>query len=392
MIKKGFLSLCIAFALFTGFIFFPNAWIKAWISDEDVEQAKTNMSPLVFQGTYLQERMLQEPNSMPLYGSSELNRFDPFHPYNYARATEAPYSTFMVGRGGMQSITHFLNFAAQEKNLKDKKVVFIISPQWFTAKGMGEFHFSPNYSMLQAYDLAFNDEMDANLRKRAMERLLEFDTVKRDRLLKTMYQYQMSNGKKNPITGRMAMIAGRFHKELLEKKDLYYSLFPRKGHKLKSNDTLIANQTFDQQVQAAEAYGKKRVSNDYMIENRAYQRLVNANFSKFKGMRKKEDYTKSPEYEDFQLVIDVLKDAGAKPLFVSIPVNGYWYDYNGYPEERRHQYYDKMAQVLKDADVSYVDFTDHEYDPYFIMDTIHIAWKGWVYLDREMDHHWAQSK
>ena len=64
---------------------------------------------------------------------------------------------------------------------------------------MGEFHFSPNYSMLHAYDLAFNQEMDANLRKRAMERLLEFDTVKRDRLLKTMYQYQMSNGKENQL-------------------------------------------------------------------------------------------------------------------------------------------------------------------------------------------------
>ncbi len=75
----------------------------------------------MFQGMYLQERMLQESNSMPLYGSSELNRFDPFHPYNYVRATDAPYSTFMIGRGGMQSITHFLNFAAQEKNLKDKK-------------------------------------------------------------------------------------------------------------------------------------------------------------------------------------------------------------------------------------------------------------------------------
>ncbi|KAB0444462.1 D-alanyl-lipoteichoic acid biosynthesis protein DltD [Lysinibacillus fusiformis] len=391
MIKKGFLSLFIALALFSGFVFFPNSWIKAWISEDDVEQAKTNMSPLVFQGTYLQERMLQEPTSMPLYGSSELNRFDPFHPYNYARATDAPYTTFMIGRGGMQSITHFLNFAAQEKNLEGKKLVFIISPQWFTEKGMGEFHFSPNYSMLHAYDLAFNRDMDANLRKQAMERLLEFDTVERDRLLKTMYQYQMSNGKKHPVTGRMAMVAGRFHKELLEKKDLYYSLFPRKGHSLKNNDKLVVDQSFEQQIQHAEAYGEKRVSNEYMIENRAYKRLVNANFSKFKNMRKHEDYTKSPEYKDFQLVMDVLKDAGAKPLFVSIPVNGYWYDYNGYPKERRQQYYEKMAQLLKDANVDYVDFTDHEYDPYFIMDTIHIGWKGWVYLDQSMDKYWAQQ-
>lgn len=108
-------------------------------------------------------------------------------------------------------------------------------------------------------------------------------------------------------------------------------------------------------------------------------------------MRKHEDYTESPEYKDFQLVMDVLKDAGAKPLFVSIPVNGYWYDYNGYSKERRQQYYEKMAQLLKDANVDYVDFTDHEYDPYFIMDTIHIGWKGWVYLDQNMDKYWAQQ-
>ena len=391
MIKKGFLSLFIAFVLFAVFVFFPNSWIKAWISDEDVEQAKTNMSPLVFQGMYLQERMLQEPNSMPLYGSSELNRFDPFHPYNYARATNAPYSTFMIGRGGMQSITHFLNFAAQEKNLKDKKIVFIVSPQWFTKKGMGELHFSPNYSMLHAYDLAYNKDIDVKLRNRAMERLLEFETVNRDQLLRTIYQYQLSNGKERPIVGRLAMLAGHFQKALLEKKDLYYSLFPRESHKLKSNDKLVANQTFEQQLKNAEKYGKKRVTNDLMIENKFYKRLVNADLTKFKRSRKNEDYTVSPEYEDFQLVIDILKDAGAKPLFISIPVNGYWYDYNEYPQERRQKYYEKMEQVLTNANVPYVNFSDHEYDPYFIMDTIHIAWKGWVYVDQELDNYWTQS-
>lgn len=128
-----------------------------------------------------------------------------------------------------------------------------------------------------------------------------------------------------------------------------------------------------------------------MIENKFYKRLVNADLTKFKGSRKNEDYTVSPEYEDFQLVIDILKDAGAKPLFISIPVNGYWYDYNEYPQERRQKYYEKMEQVLTNANVPYVNFSDHEYDPYFIMDTIHIAWKGWVYVDQELDNYWTQS-
>ncbi|MED0819055.1 D-alanyl-lipoteichoic acid biosynthesis protein DltD, partial [Bacillus paranthracis] len=26
----------------------------------------------------------------------------------------------------------------------------------------------------------------------------------------------------------------------------------------------------------------------------------------------------------------------------------------------------------------------HEYDKYFLKDTIHIGWKGWVYFDEEI--------
>ncbi|XYJ24239.1 D-alanyl-lipoteichoic acid biosynthesis protein DltD [Bacillus velezensis] len=31
------------------------------------------------------------------------------------------------------------------------------------------------------------------------------------------------------------------------------------------------------------------------------------------------------------------------------------------------------------------DLSGHEYDPYFMKDTIHIAWKGWVYVDKAME-------
>ena len=33
---------------------------------------------------------------------------------------------------------------------------------------------------------------------------------------------------------------------------------------------------------------------------------------------------------------------------------------------------------------TYADYSEHEYDPYFMRDTIHIGWKGWVYLDEDM--------
>jgi D-alanine transfer protein len=93
-------------------------------------------------------------------------------------------------------------------------------------------------------------------------------------------------------------------------------------------------------------------------------------------------YGKSPEYNDFQLVLDLLKQSGADPLFISVPVNGKWYDYTGFPKEGRTAYYARIKKQIESEGFQIADFSNHEYDPYFMKDTIHIGWKGWVYTDK----------
>jgi len=392
MKKITFIPLLVAVVLFLVFLFFPNKILEKWISDEQVETAKTEMNPLVYQGSYMQSRMLHEKNIMPIFGSSELVRFDPFHPYNYTKAADTPYSTYLVGRGGTQSITHYLNIVEQEKNLKGKKVVFIISPQWFVKEGMDEFHFSPNYSMLQAYDLAFNKGIDRDLQKKGMERLLQFDTVKRDPILRSMYEYELSDHKEYKIIGRAAKVVGKLTRDLQYKKDLYYSLFiGRDPRNLKADDSLVRGKTMDEQIAAAEQYGEARVNNEFGITEKYYHKKIEPKLDELKGYKKDEEYTDSPEYGDLKLVMDAFKSVGAKPLFVSIPLNAKWYDYAEFDKERRDAYYEKMNTVLEEEGVPYVDFTNHENDPYFLTDTLHIGWKGWVYLDHAMDDYWEHK-
>jgi len=45
-------------------------------------------------------------------------------------------------------------------------------------------------------------------------------------------------------------------------------------------------------------------------------------------------------------MLDILKEAGAKPLFVIIPVNGAYYDYTGFPSKRTA----RLLQSYKTAD------------------------------------------
>lgn len=386
MKKITFIPLFVAVVLFLVFLFFPNKLLEKMISDKQVETAKTEMNPLIFQGNYMQSRMLEKPNTMPIYGSSELVRFDPFHPYNYTKAANTPYETYLVGRGGTQSLTHFLNIAENKENLRGKKTVFIISPQWFVKEGLDEFHFSPNYSMLQSYDLALNQTMDEELRKRGMERMLQFDTVQRDAVLRMMYEYEISNHEEHKYLGKVAMKVGSATRYLQHKKDLYYSLFiGKEPRNLKAQPELVANQTFEEQIENAERYGEQRVNNEFGISTNYYNKKIEPKLTALKGYKKQEHYNESPEYDDLKLVMDAFDDAGAEALFVSIPLNAAWYDYAEFDEERRHEYYSTMNEFLVQSGKAYVDFSAHERDPYFLTDTLHIGWKGWVYLDREMD-------
>lgn len=58
-----------------------------------------------------------------------------------------------------------------------------------------------------------------------------------------------------------------------------------------------------------------------------------------------------------------------------MPVNGPWYDYAGFPKERRDVYYNKVRDQVEKAGYPVVDFSSHEYDKYFLKDTIHLGRK-----------------
>lgn len=79
--------------------------------------------------------------------------------------------------------------------------------------------------------------------------------------------------------------------------------------------------------------------------------------------------------------MDVCRETDITPLIVSIPVNGRWYDWTGFPKEDREGYYKNIREICQEYQVELADFSDKEYEPYFLKDIMHLGWKGWVYLD-----------
>jgi D-alanine transfer protein len=381
MKKALFSPIIIAFLTLFILVLIPNSWIERLIPKQRVSQAATELNPLMFQGKYIQTKMLQDHRYLPIYGSSELSRLDEFHPSNYFKENKAGFTPFLIGRGGSISLIHFLNFAEHTDELKGKKLVFILSPQWFQPQGADEPHFVPNYSILQGYDLAFNHKIDPKVKKMAMRRILHFAPLKDDRMLATLYKAENSN---NPWEKRKAALVRPFayaYRSVLGKKDLYYALFGAPSRKREINPE-VRHKSWAQLRHEANQMGQRESTNNpFFIINSKYNK-IKKRVPFMRNYNRGGSYGHSVEYYDFQLVLDLLKESGAKPLFISIPVNGRWYDYTGFPKSGRTAYYKRIKHQIEAEGYPVADFSNHEYDPYFLKDTMHVGWKGWVYVDK----------
>ncbi|MCY9111368.1 D-alanyl-lipoteichoic acid biosynthesis protein DltD [Bacillus atrophaeus] len=388
MKKRFFGPIILAFILFVGAVAVPASWLTRFIPDKRVEESATALNPNMFQGLYLQNKMLEEQKYLPIYGSSELSRLDKFHPSNYFQVNNQGFTPYLVGKGGSQSLIHAINFAAHADQLKGKKLVFIVSPQWFTKHGSDEQHFAPNYSALQGLDLAFNDTIDPAVKKQMMKRMLHYKAVTNDAVLSELYQAMLQGQ-----TWKVNLLkpAAKSYYSLLQKKDLYYSMAESEGPKRHVSES-VKDKPWSVLKQEADKMGEDHSrSNVFHIDDPSYRKLKHK-VLKVKDRNKHRTYAKSPEFGDFELMLDILKDAGAEPMFVSIPVNGKWYDYTGFPKNGRTDYYKKVKKQIEAKGFQVADLSGHEYDPYFMKDTIHIGWKGWVYVDKAIEEFYKTGK
>lgn len=88
------------------------------------------------------------------------------------------------------------------------------------------------------------------------------------------------------------------------------------------------------------------------------------------------------EWTDFLLVLQVCKELDIEPLIVIMPTKGVAYDQTAYTREVREIFYERVRQTCAEWKVPYVDFSDHEYDKYFLRDVMHLGWTGWVHANK----------
>ena len=124
-------------------------------------------------------------------------------------------------------------------------------------------------------------------------------------------------------------------------------------------------------------------NNDLGMENHFYNTQIKKDLKKWEGYQKNYNFLKSSEYNDLQLVLDQFAKSKVNVLFVFQPVNKKWMDYTGLSEEMYQHSVEKIRYQLESQGFTNIaDFSKNGGDPYFVKDTIHIGWLGWLAFDK----------
>lgn len=95
----------------------------------------------------------------------------------------------------------------------------------------------------------------------------------------------------------------------------------------------------------------------------------------------------TPEYEDLAFFLQVCREAGLEPLVAISPVSGPFFDLVGIDEAVRAQCYERIRAICEAEDVPMADFSDKEYEKYFLHDIVHFGWTGWVDVEEAIYNH-----
>lgn len=395
MVSKRLSSFGIAVVLFsltilaTGFV--TQRVMQYWVKPGMLETAsEKTISPDLLEGTLLQNLALQSPDFVPIYGSSEFGHGGNYNPTKLFAGKPTGWTPFLVGHAGSEDIIQALYASAQD--LQGKKIALSLSAQWFGAKGIAQNTFGANFSALQAYKMLANPNLTVPTKKGMAQRLAQFDEVNKDYpILAELLKNYGQDSFRSRVKEAAYWPLGKIELAGLELQDIDKTI--KALQKLAPKDIAKNANTFQSkklpswsvlEAKANAEVAKNESNNPYGVTNQYFQQNQ-AKLKKLQGSSLKASFYPSPEYKDLNLLMQVLKEEGAKPIFMIQPVNGRWYDMMGFPQAQRQKYYDQIRQLCRQNGFALADMSRHEYDPYFMDDPSHPSAKGWVYFDEALD-------
>ncbi|MDG3131936.1 D-alanyl-lipoteichoic acid biosynthesis protein DltD [Streptococcus suis] len=360
-------------------LFFPTSYVSNLTEEK---QDAVALSYISFKSKYKKSRALGDSKHqfIPFFGSSEWSRFDSLHPSVLAEAYRRDYIPYLLGQRGAASLTQYFGMQQIKPYLINGKAVYFVSPQWFSPKGESSRAFEQYFSNDQAISFLQTSDED-EYSQYAAKRFLE---IKSNSSLTHIFEKVASGEKMTELDQFQLKWQGYF----LNKQDNLFSRFVDPGNNFNLVQTKAAKLpevfSYDSLSEIAITEGQSSTrSNHFQILDSFYKHRLQSKIDKLKQSQTKVSYLQSPEYNDFQLVLNEFAQNKTDVLFIIPPVNERWMIYTGLSKSMYQAAVAKIKYQLMSQGFNHIaDVSEQGGVDYFMQDTIHIGWQGWLELDR----------
>lgn len=313
-------------------------------------------------------------DAMVLFGSSELST--PPSLVTYVPAVvfgqkACGLDLAYVGEAYDQSLWQAIAAGAYATQLENRKVALIVSPSWFFDGGLDNSLFDTrfSYSLYRGFmdNPNLSDETRAYVRSRLLEQGIDASVVAagaRDGALAVV---------NDAVFSFMDDLKLRSDLRALRQKGFAH---PVGGDEVPPFDTLRKRSLAEAQ--------EKSTNNPWGFDDAAYDENVGDNLDAIQGKLAGETMADTPEYDDFGLFLRVCSESGLEPLVIVAPLSGGYYDWVGIDADTRRAAYDHILDIANAYGVAVADFSDREYETYFLHDMVHFGWTGWVDVEQAL--------
>ena len=323
-----------------------------------------------------------DDKTLVVLGSSELAKASnqPFHfkqLFNYD-----DFHLMPIGGGNFQNIIHASILGSLGDEFPKKKFVLSESFLWFDQNAMPPQAFLSRVSNEHVYYTLKNPKISHETKEKFMNRVLELSKGSK-------YHYDMFQRYKRRLLDNKGTIIDDWlnwfdvKKFALNNKIKFY--FTANLTPIPSSVSITPNYDWEE-LKTKYLDDAKLLTNDneFGIEKGYFDSMIGSDLQKLKGYASNYKYDKSKEYEDYELILQMIKEMGIDVEVVTFPVNGKWFDYIGIGPEHRAIYTKKLTEITNSFGYKLMNLTSKEYEPYYMYDTVHPGWKGWPEVAEEM--------
>jgi D-alanine transfer protein len=334
------------------------------------------------QGMVFQRTAARGKKVLPLYGSSELVIGVPDRANKFFQNAPTGFQVSPVGTVGATSLIILQKIAALGSDLRGRKLAISLSPIWFFMPATKMDWYEGNFSLLAASELTFGGAVDFKLKQDIASRMLQFPgTLEKSPLLEFALRRLSSGSWFDRLIYCAILPFGKIYTAGLELQDHFAAV----AHILYVTKPALAQQ----RERPNRPIPIARVSETNV---RAHAKVDNSP-AKFESMtRGRLDplflsrMNAAPEWADLELLLRALAKVHARPLLLSMPMDGRFYDQQGYSRLARENYYEKMRALVQRYNFTLIEFEDHDEDPAFLdAQHTHLTQEGWLFYDRALD-------